>query len=459
MILCAEKTVVGGQCRQGIGILIDSDGRIASIGPIGELESTGEPVERLPGKVLFPGMINAHSHAFQRLLRGRTQVAGPAQDNFWTWRRRMYQVAASLDPEGVRVVARQMFLEMLLSGVTTVGEFHYLHHQPDGTPYDDPSALALAVIEAARDVGIRISLLRTVYLRGDFGVAPAVNQRRFCDGSVEEAAARIDHLCEQVSRLGDERVTVGVASHSVRAMARKDIISLKTVYGDRPFHIHVSEQPREVESCREAYGMSPVELLAQSGVLDSLTCLVHGTHLEDGEVDRIAQFGSTVCVCPSTEADLGDGLVNASRLYKRGVHLALGTDGQTLGSILEEARRLEMHERLRTESRNVLIRREGDSSGTAVLEAGTINGARALNLSAGELAPGRWGDVVTFDLSDPHLLGLDDGALPDGVMFSADSRALADVMVAGRWVVRDGVHEGMERSRQEYGALASHLFN
>ena len=183
MIVTAEKVVVDGICRQGVGILVDSNGRIAAVEPVDYWKGLGKPIEALKGKVLLPGTVNAHSHAFQRLLRGRTQWAGPGEDNFWSWRNLMYQMANTLDPDSIRIASRQAFLEMVLSGVTSVGEFHYVHHQPGGTAYNDPSELALAVIEGARDVGLRIRLLRTVYLRGDFQEEPSSNQLRFCDES------------------------------------------------------------------------------------------------------------------------------------------------------------------------------------------------------------------------------------------------------------------------------------
>ena len=458
MIISAEKIVIGGRCHQGLGIHIDSSGRIASVAPISELQGSEEPMEHLAGKVLMPGMINAHSHAFQRLLRGRTHLAGPVQDNFWTWRKLMYQVASTLSPESIRVASRQVFLEMLLSGVTTVGEFHYVHHQVGGAPYDDPSLLALAVIEAARDVGIRIVLLRTVYLRGDFDTEPSEHQRRFCDGSLEDASTRIAALQSAVTGSGEERVSVGVAAHSVRAMSKENIVSLKALHGNLPWHIHVSEQRREVESCKEVYGVGPVELLARGGVLDGLTTLVHATHLEPGEAERIAEFDAMVCVCPSTEADLGDGLINATALAELEVRMALGTDGQTLSSVLQEARRLEMHERLRRETRNALALEEGASPVARIFAGATVHGARSLNVSAGELAEGLWADCVSYDLNDPLLVGLDDDSLLGTLLFSGDSRALADVMVGGEWVVRDGVHPLTEKTGSEFAELTRALF-
>jgi formimidoylglutamate deiminase len=307
-------------------------------------------------------------------------------------------------------------------------------------------------------VGIRIVLLRTVYLRGDFDTEPGEHQRRFCDGSLEEASTRIDALQRAVAGWDDGRVSVGVAAHSVRAMSKESIVSLKALHGNLPWHIHVSEQRREVESCKEVYGAGPVELLARNGALDGLTTLVHATHLEPGEAERIAEFDATVCVCPSTEADLGDGLINATALAKLGVRMALGTDGQTLSSVLQEARRLEMHERLRRETRNALALEEGASPVDRIFAGASAHGALALNVSAGELAEGLWADCVSYDLNDPHLVGLDDDSLLGTLLFSGDSRALSDVMVGGEWVVRDGVHPLSEKTCGEFADLTRVLF-
>jgi formimidoylglutamate deiminase len=405
-------------------------------------------------RLLVPGAVNAHSHAFQRLLRGRTQVASATEDNFWSWREIMYRAAGTLDPEGIRVASRQAFLEMALSGITTVGEFHYLHHAPDGTPYSDPLAAARAVIAAAGDVGIRLCLIRAIYLRGDFDAPPSDLQRRFCDPSLDAACATIDELVT----LETPMVSIAVAAHSVRAVAISDIRAAKERYRGRSFHLHVSEHPREVAQCKAATGKTPVALLAQAGVLDKDTTLVHATHLRDGEVQAIAQSGASVCICPSTEADLGDGLGPVRELSDAGVPMALGTDGQTLLSLLEEGRRLEMHARLQHQRRNVVAKAAGDSSAKTCFEAMTVNGARALGIDAGRFAPGSIGDFVTYDLRDPALVGCDDDSLLAALVFSADSRAVRDVCVDGRLIVRDGKYTRISEHSDAYAKLTQKLF-
>ena len=305
---------------------------------------------------------------------------------------------------------------------------------------------------------MRMRLLRTVYLRGDFDAPPSEHQQRFCEPSIDLSLGCVEALIESYEKLGDPRMTVGVAAHSVRAMPIEAIVALKTSLIERPFHIHASEQRREVERCKQLHGVGPVALLAEAGVLDGLTTLVHATHLEPGEAKEIEQRGSMVCVCPSTEADLGDGLIEASRLMRARVPLCLGTDGQTRSSVLEEARLLEMHERLHIEKRTVLSRVEGDEPAWYCLDAATKFGARSLGLETGELAKGLWGDLCAFDMDDPHLVGLDDDSLLAGIIYSADSRAITDVMVGGRWVVEQGRHPKREESATAFRATAARIY-
>ncbi len=455
MILTAERVLLDGVPKSGIGLSIDKHGIIRAIGPLEEL---GQPDVSLAGRLLTPGLVNAHSHAFQRLLRGRTQVAATGEDSFWTWREAMYRVAGRLDPEAVYVAARQMFIELLLSGVTAVGEFHYLHHRPDGTPYPEPAELAEAVVRAGMDAGLRLCLLRVVYLRGDFDQPPSERQRRFVDRSLDEACEAIDVFQKRLLASGSDILAWGVAPHSLRAVPLDAVVAMKTRYGHQPFHLHVSEQPREVELCQKAYGARPVTLLARHGILDAGTTLVHATHIDDDEADAIAKSGTVVCICPSTEADLGDGHAPARALSARGVPVALGTDGQTLSSILGEARRLEMHERLRWGRRNVLSA-PGQSTAQRVFEAATGDGGRALGLEIGKLRRGHWADLVSFDLDDPALAGADDDSLLAALVFSTDGRAVRDVIVRGRFVVQDGVHPQAGASGKAFGAVQRRIWS
>ncbi len=432
MWIGADAAVMpGGRLARRVAIRVDRDGRIA------EVETGSERVvdTALGRKLLVPGAINAHSHAFQRALRGMTQRAGPAGDTFWTWREGMYALAESLGPASIHVIARQMFLEMALAGTTTVGEFHYVHHRPDGTPYPEPDVLAEQVIEAARAVGIRIVLLRVIYLRGDFDAPPSPRQLRFVDASLDRALEAVGRLGADARHRADPRVMIGVAAHSVRAVPIAAIVGAKTRLAHLPFHVHVSEQTLEVERCIEHHGVPPVKLLDDHGVLDAHTCLVHATHLREGEIERIASAGATVCFCPSTEADLGDGVGPSEALIEASVPLGLGTDGQTLSSIWEEARRLEMHERLLKQRRVVL----GPDAAARCFDAATVGGALALGVDAGAIEVGKLADLAAFDLDAPELNGVPDEGLLAAFLFSGQPDA-RDLFVGGRHVVADGEH-------------------
>jgi len=454
-LLSADRIVIDGRAQAGFGILVDEKGRIRAVD---RLEKLGQPHHHFGRRVLLPGMVNGHSHAFQRLLRGRTQIAGETEDNFWSWREMMYRVAGQLDPEGVYVAARQAFVEMLLCGVTSVGEFHYLHHQVDGTPYQDSVATSRAVFQAALDAGIRINLLYTVFLRGDFDQPASGLQRRFCASSLDAVWSHIAALEEACTRFAEPRLRWSMAAHSVRAVPIDAIVAVKTCAAHLMMHIHASEQLREVEGCVARHGVGPVELLARHGVLDDSTVLVHATHLREGEAKMIGQHRAQVCICPSTEADLGDGIGPVHQLRNEGVSISLGTDGQISSSVLAETQRLELDQRLALRRRNVLADGPGAQVAGTLLEAATAGGARALDLQCGNIAPGSWADLVSFNLDDPHLAGCDDESMLASLLLSCDSRAVCDVVVGGRLVVQEGVHAGAEASAREFTALSRQLF-
>ncbi len=454
MLITADKVLHGGKFHDRFGIKTNAHGRIGAVGPLSQL---GRPDRTLVGKALLPGMVNAHSHAFQRLLRGITQVSGPAGNTFWTWRQAMYHVAAQLEPQDVYTVARQTFLEMVLAGITTVGEFHYLHNDPTGAPYQNPFAMLDALLHAATDVGIRLSVIHTVYLRGDFNQAPTASQKRFVAPSLDQACDDFDAAVARIIGYADTRLSWAIAAHSVRGVPFDAIVGLKTRLGHMPFHIHVSEQAREVKQCVEHHGMSPIELLVSGEVCDASTTLVHATHILPHELDLLGRTGSIVCVCPTTESDLGDGLTPATDIFRRGINLALGTDGQTQTSLLAEMRRLEMHERLRLQMRNALTHGPGEFPAAHLWDMATRWGAAALGVDTGEIAPNRQADFVTFDLQDPSIAGMDDTALLSAITFSADTRAIRDVIVGGAFVVEDGVHAQARPIQQAYSRLARKL--
>jgi formimidoylglutamate deiminase len=446
-----------GRFHAGGTLQVGADGRVLPEGPVPE----GARIVRMPGRALLPGLVNGHSHAFQRLIRGRTEYVAEGQgtDDFWSWREAMYRAAEALNPEEVYVASRQAFLEMALAGITTVGEFHYLHHQPDGTPYVDRNALAYEVIRAARDVGLRIVLLRVGYARAGFRVPENPRQRRFIDKDVDAFLYAVQELIQETK--GQSGVSVGLAPHSVRAVPREWLAVLAGIRGDLPVHMHVAEQPKEIEACVAEHGLRPVELLEELGVLESRFTAVHAVHVTEDEARMLGEVGAGVCACPSTERNLGDGIVPAERLVGAGVRLCLGSDSQATVDLLDEVRQLEGHLRLSRVRRAVLDPGGGAVDGLAARLFGmaTVNGARSLGLSTGALEPGTPADFFTVDLNHPSLVGASPSSLLAGMVFGADKAAVRDVAVDGRLVVRDGHHPSTEDSGRAFTALARRLYS
>ncbi len=347
-----------GRFRAGCGLLVDERGRIERITRPGEAVPDAMTIS-FSRKALLPGFANVHSHAFQRLIRGKTELRRSGGRDFWSWRGAMYHAAATLTPEQMYHAARMAFLEMALAGTTTVGEFHYVHRQPDGRPYPDPNILAHDVIAAARSVGIRIALLRTAYQRAGFELPPDPGQTRFLESS-EEFLANTAALHETHH---SEETWVGVAPHSIRAVPIDTIHHLADWARERnlPLHMHVSEQKAEVDACRREYATSPVRLLAQHGVLNDRFTAVHAVHIDVEEMRLLGESGATICSCPTTERNLGDGIFAACDAMERGIPVAFGSDSHAQIDPLEDARELEYHLRLQHQQRSLLdgIRRPG----------------------------------------------------------------------------------------------------
>lgn len=403
-----------GALRPGLAVTLDGD-RVVGVGP------PPPDAIRLRGRALLPGFVNAHSHAFQRGLRGHVQHAeGP--DSFWSWRERMYTLATTLTPEAVEAVSALAFLEMLKAGFTTVGEFHYLHHQPDGTPYADPDELALRVVAAAERVGLRIVLLRVAYARAGFGVAPNPRQRRFLDPSP-------DHALAAVARLRARGVTAGLAPHSVRACPAEWLRAFASF--DGPIHAHVDEQPAEIEQCLAEHGRRPLHVFADAGLVSPRFTAVHLTWPDDAEIAALA--GASVCACPTTELDLGDGFLPLARLGD--TSLCIGSDSHAAIDPFYELRSIEWHARATSGRRNVFPHQGPDGLAARLVEVGTVGGARALGVEAGHIAPGRLADLVAVDLDRIELEGA--RTLP-GLVFSGHPSWVTDVWVGGRRVVEDG---------------------
>jgi len=412
--------------QAGMAVGIADDGQISEVVP----RSAEMPVtDPLPGIALLPGFVNTHSHVFQRALRGHTHRPLSRQDTFWSWRRAMYAEAGRLNPDLLYASALRTYREMLAAGYTTVGEFHYVHHQADGTPYANPNAMSEAVLQAGREVGLRMVLLMTAYAQSGFGQPPERDQRRFCDASVEAYLARVEDL-----RVAG--VPVGVAPHSVRAVPEswlRAIAEYSRAYG-LPLHVHADEQMAEIEQTQAACGCTPIELLDRCGALHALTTVVHATHANATEIALLARSGCTVCVCPTTEGDLGDGIAPYAELLSAGIPLAIGADSNTRLDPLEELRWAEYTARMRYQRRRVLVADELAAPGPYLLAAGTKRGASALGLVAGEISPGQPADLVALDLHHLSLAGWNASDIVDVLFFGASAEVFVGTWVQGRKV-------------------------
>ena len=385
-----------------------------------------------------PGFANAHSHAFHRALRGRTHGNG---GTFWTWRDVMYSVAERLNPDTYFALARAVFGEMALAGISCVGEFHYLHHGPGGLPYSNANAMGEAVIAAAGEAGIRITLLDTLYRRG--GLSPAGEpltlsplQERFCDASVDSWAERVASISSPAG--GSQHALVGHAVHSVRGVGRDDLNAVGRLDLAGPMHAHVSEQVGENTACVAAYGESPLKVLASAGVVHDRFTAVHATHVTDADVAAFGGRNALCCMCPSTERDLADGIGRARDFANAGARLCLGSDSHAVIDIVEEARLMEYHERLERQNRGVF-------SADELLRAATVNGHESLGwFDAGAIASGARADLVTVGMGGVSMAGAGVHELDSALVFGSSARDITHVVVDGRVIVRDGRHVGFD---------------
>ena len=415
---------------------VDNAGRISN-------ETTETPSVTgidFAGKALLPGFVNAHSHSFQRLIRGRAESRAVSGKDFWSWRNTMYQAAAELSPDDVYDVARMCFLEMVRAGITTVGEFHYLHTTPDAKHYDDPNELAKRIVAAARSVGLRIVLLRSAYLRSGYEVPPDPGQRRFFE-TTEAFLANSAALMASYPADSDE-VRFGVAPHSIRAVPLDDVHAIAAWARTKhlPIHMHVAEQVAENFACEREYGHPPVELLAKENLLSKNVTVVHAIHINPHEIAILADAGVIVCSCTTTERNLGDGIVPADALMRLGVRHALGSDSQAEIDPLEDARQLDYHLRLAQQQRAILDQIDDLPIARRLLECATSNGARALAIDTGALKPGEHADMISIDLRDLSIAGNTPDDLLPLVVFGMHRSAIRDVIVNGKVILRDGRH-------------------
>ncbi|MFD8802216.1 formimidoylglutamate deiminase [Streptomyces atroolivaceus] len=420
------------------GVLLDvAGGRIAGVRTgIGTPPPGATPLHGLT----VPGLANTHSHAFHRALRSTVQVGS---GTFWTWRELMYRTASRLTPDTYYDLARATYAEMALAGITAVGEFHYLHHAPGGTPYDDPNAMGEALIAAAAEAGIRITLLDTAYLAAGFGEKPSRHQLRFSDTTADAWAERASLL-----KGDDDLVVIGAAIHSVRAVPAGQLATVARWAQERavPLHVHLSEQTAENDACLAAHGRTPARLLADHGVLGPHTTGIHNTHLTAEDIELLGTSRTGTCMCPTTERDLADGIGPATALQGAGSPLSLGSDSHAVIDLFEEARAMELNERLRTHVR-------GHWTAAALLRAASAEGHAALGRpDAGVLEPGAPADLATVALDSVRTAGPVPRLAAEAAVFAATAADVRHTVVAGRHIVRDGRHTRIE---DVPGALAS----
>jgi len=407
-------------------LLEERAGVIERLAPLGDLPAPAGTVI-VPG-LTIPGLCNVHSHAFHRALRGRTEAPAEVPGDFWSWRQQMYQLAGKLNPDSYFQLARAVFAEMALAGITAVGEFHYLHHRVGGEPYPEP-AMEEALVGAAREAGVRLTLIDACYLRPGFRGGPMEGPAtRFSDSDAFAWARRVDQFPERPG------LRLAAAVHSVRALdpAAIQVVASWARERQAPLHLHLSEQLAENRDCLAATGMTPTALVHSLGVLGPTTTAVHAIHLSSEDVQRLGETATAVCVCPTTERDLGDGVCPASALAQAGSPLCLGSDSNSMVDLFEEARAVELDERL-------VSHRRGIHSPAALLRAATRGGAAALGWEAGELAVGRLADFVSLELETPRMAGpaVD---LVARVVYAAAPGDVREVVVGGRPIVSGGRH-------------------
>jgi formimidoylglutamate deiminase len=437
----ADLVYTGGAFESGLAMMVDEGGVIARFS---RDEEDLKNAQRLSGRAMLPGLVNVHSHTFQRVIRGQTEHRTSAsRDTFWTWRQSMYHAANAMSPEDIYRAARMAFLEMLLSGITAVGEFHYVHQDLE---------VARAILRAGEELGLGVTLLRTAYVRAGWKKDPDPGQARFLTPDIDRYLADTDEMIASGAR-------IGVAPHSVRAVPLDYLRRVAEYARERrlPLHMHVSEQPAEVEACVGEYGRRPVELLHENGILDESFTAVHAIHITDEEARFLGK--STVCACPTSERNLGDGAVPADKLFEVGARICFGSDSNVQIDILEDARELEYHLRMNRLERAVLAP-DNSREGLArrLFESATESGARSLLAPGGRLEAGRAADFFTIDLNDCSVAGADRESLLGHVVFSLERTAVRDVCVGGKLVVCDGRHRLQEEIVSEFGEVQRNLW-
>jgi formimidoylglutamate deiminase len=453
-VLWAEAALLPEGLAVGVRLEVDARGDLTAV----EAGAEAAGAERLSGVVL-PGMPNVHSHAFQRAMAGLAERLAPGEASFWTWREVMYRFLERIGPDELRAIAGQLYVEMLEAGYTAVGEFHYLHHQPDGRPYADPAELSWAILEAQQSSGIGLTHLPALYMAGGFGgVPPEAGQRRFVHDP-DSFAALLQRVAPRFA--DDPDLRLGVAPHSLRAVpdqALRDVASFAdAIDTEAPIHIHVAEQVKEVRDCLEGCGARPVRHLFDTAPVGPRWCLIHATHMDDAETEMLAQSGAAAGLCPSTEANLGDGLFNLGGYLAAGGRFGIGSDSHVSIGPIEELRWLEYGQRLNTLRRVVAASAEQPHCGARLWRDAQAGGAQALGRRIGRLEPGYRADLIHLDAAHPILAGRGGATLLDALVFSGNANLVRDVMVGGRWLVREGRHLRRDAIAEAYRTAVRRL--
>ena len=450
-VFFAERALLPTGWANNVRIEVGIDGRLAQI----HVDAQAHGAESIKGPLL-PGMPNLHSHAFQRAMAGLAEVAGNPNDSFWTWRDLMYRLVGKISPEQLGIIARQLYIEMLKAGYTSVAEFHYVHHDSTGLPYANPTELALRISEAARSTGIGLTLLPVLYSHSGFGgQAPNDGQRRFINSTEQYLT-----LQQQLQPLLAQQPTqhLGLCFHSLRAVTPEQINDvLSASDASCPIHIHIAEQQKEVNDCLSWSGKRPVQWLYDNVDVDQRWCLVHATHVNAEEIRRMAQSRAVAGLCLTTEANLGDGIFPAVDYLAQGGRLGIGSDSHVSLSVVEELRWLEYGQRLRDQRRNRLYRNDQPMIGRTLYDAALAGGAQALGQPIAGLAVGQRADWLVLDGNDPYLATAQEDAILNRWLFAGGDRQVRDVMVNGQWVVRDGHHADEADSCRDFTRVLKEL--
>ena len=450
-VFFAERALLPTGWATNVRIEVGKDGLLLSL----EANTDASGAERVHGPLL-PGMPNLHSHAFQRAMAGLAEVAGNPNDSFWTWRDLMYRLVGKISPEQLGVIARQLYIEMLKAGYTSVAEFHYVHHDVSGRPYANPAELALHISEAARSAGMGLTLLPVLYSHAGFGgQAPSEGQRRFIN-STEHYLQLHQQLQPLIAQQPAQ--TLGLCFHSLRAVTAQQIHDVLSASNSTcPVHIHIAEQQKEVDDCLSWSGKRPIEWLYDNVDVDSRWCLVHATHANAAEVARMANSQAVAGLCLTTEANLGDGLFPAVDYLAQGGRLGIGSDSHVSLSVVEELRWLEYGQRLRDQRRNRMYRADQPMVGRTLFDAALAGGAQAMGQPVRGLAVGQRADWLVLDGNDPYLATAQDDAILNRWLFAGSDRQVRDVLVNGQWVIRDGHHADEVDSCRDFTRVLKEL--